>query len=213
LLTAAIATAALITQLVMAARGVDVAAATGAPPSALTRVIRFLSYFTVESNILVAIAAFTLFSWPTRDGAGWRLLRLSSLVGITVTGIIYVSLLRPIVHLHGAAKLTDIAFHYVVPLMAVVGWFLFGPRPRISDSTLYASLVWPVLYVVYTLLHGAATSWYPYPFIDALVIGYVPAIRNGAGVIVLLLGVAVLYLSLDRWFAPDRSRLSVGRGR
>jgi hypothetical protein len=213
LLTAVIASAALVTQLVMSARGVDVAASAGAAPSALTRVIRFLSYFTVESNILVAIVGFTLFSWPSRDGAGWRVLRLSSLVGITITGIIYVSVLRPIVHLHGAAKLTDIAFHYVVPLLAVVGWFLFGPRPRISDSTIYAALVWPILYVVYTLLHGAATSWYPYPFIDAKVIGYVPAIRNGAGVVVLLLGVAVLFMSLDRWFAPDRSRVRVGRGR
>jgi hypothetical protein len=134
------------------------------------------------------------------------------LVGITVTGIIYATLSRPIVHLHGAAKLTDIAFHYVVPLLAVIGWLIFGPRPRISESTLYGSLAWPILYVVYTLLRGAATSWYPYPFADAMVIGYVPALRNGVGVVVLLLGVAFLFMTLDRWFAPERSSRGYGRG-
>jgi hypothetical protein len=213
LLTALIATAALVTQLVMVIRNIDLAPVTGAAPSSVTRVIRFLSYFTVESNILVALVGFTLFSRPSRDGGGWRVLRLSSLVGITVTGIIYVTLLRPIVHLHGTAKLTDVAFHYAVPLLAIIGWLLFGPRPRISDTTLFGSLVWPIGYVVYTLLHGAATSWYPYPFIDAKVIGYVPALRNGVGIVVLLLGVGVLYLTLDRWLAPERStRVRVGRG-
>jgi hypothetical protein len=213
LVTAVIATAALVAQLIMTIRGTHVAPSTGAAPSSLTRVIRFLSYFTVESNIVVALVAFTLFSRPNRDGGGWRVLRLSSLVGITVTGIIYATLLRPIVHLHGAAKLTDVAFHYVVPLFCVVGWLLFGPRPRINESTLYGSLAWPIAYVIYTLLHGAATSWYPYPFADAKVIGYVPALRNGVGAVVLLLGVAFVYLTLDRWFAPERSsRSGYGRG-
>jgi hypothetical protein len=214
LATAVIASAALLTQLSMTIRGIDVAPTAGVAPTALTRVIRYLSFFTVESNILVAVVAFTLADRPSRDGAGWRVLRLSSLIGIAVTGIIYATLLRPLVHLHGATTLTDIAFHYVVPVMAVGGWLLFGPRPRITDGTLYGAMAWPVLYTVYTWLHGAATSWYPYSFVDAKVIGYVPALRNGIGIVMLLLGVAVVFMTLDRWFAPDRSssRVRVGRG-
>ncbi len=211
LLTALIATVALVTQLIMVIRGIDVAA-NGAGESAGTRVIRFFSYFTVESNMLVALVAFTLVSHPSRDGAGWRVLRLDSLVGITVTGIVYATLLRPVVDLHGAAKLTDIAFHYVVPLMVVIGWLFFGPRPRIGEMTLFGSLIWPILYFGYTLAHGAATGWYPYSFLDAKILGYVPALRNGVGIVLLLLGVAVLFMTLDQRMAPRRSALlRVGR--
>jgi hypothetical protein len=31
---------------------------------------------------------------------------------------------------------------------------------------------WPLLWIVYTFAHGAATGWYPYPFLDAHTHGY-----------------------------------------
>ena len=52
----------------------------------------------------------------------WQVLRLDALVGITVTGLIYVTLLRPLVDLSGVPRLTDIGFHYVTPIGAVLGW-------------------------------------------------------------------------------------------
>jgi hypothetical protein len=77
--------------------------------------------------------------------------------------------------------------------MAVLGWLVFGPRPRIDESTLLLALIWPALYIGYTLAHGAASEWYPYPFIDAAQLGYATALRNGGGMVVLMAGVATLY--------------------
>lgn len=188
----------LIWQLVLSLQGVNVLVdATGSKPGAGTRLIRFLSYFTVEANILVAVIALTLALRPDRDGRIWRVLRLEALFGIAVTGLVYSTLLRGIVELHGAAAVTNALLHYVSPLAAVIGWLLFGPRPRIDEDTLVLSLIWPALYVAYTLAHGAVSKWYPYPFIDVHKLGYVTGLRNGVGLCVLLVGVGALFLWLD----------------
>lgn len=206
LILVAAALTGLIWQLVLLLQGVNVLVdETGALPSASTRVIRYFSFFTVESNLLVAGTAAWLVVRPDHDGPVWRVLRLGALFGITVTGIVYSTLLRDVVDLHGAAAVTNALLHYVVPSMAVLGWLVFGPRPRITDNTLLASLAWPLLYVGWTLAHGAQSGWYPYPFIDVTTIGYVTAIRNGIGLNLLLIGVGALYLWLDRRL-PSGSR-------
>jgi hypothetical protein len=96
--------------------------------------------------------------------------------------------------------------HYLSPALAVIGWLLFGPRPRITENTLVLSLTWPLAYAAWTLAHGAAAHWYPYPFTNVDRFGYVTVIRNGAVLNLVLVGVGALYLWLDhrRPAAPAR---------
>jgi hypothetical protein len=76
LVLAAITVGALLTQFVLVLRGTNVLIPAGeAKPATATRVIRYLSYFTVQSNILVAVAALTLVANPRRDGRVWRVVR------------------------------------------------------------------------------------------------------------------------------------------
>ena len=188
----------LIWQIVLSIQGASVLLdAHGNGPGLTTRLIRFFSYFTVEANVLVAFAALTLALNPQRDGRVWRVLRIEAIFGIAVTGIVYSTLLRGVVELHGAAAVTNVLLHYVSPIMAVLGWFVFGPRPRINENTLVLSLIWPALYVAYTLAHGAASHWYPYPFIDVTKLGYVTTLRNGVGLNLLLVGIGALLMWLD----------------
>jgi hypothetical protein len=161
------------------------------------RVLRFFSYFTVQSNLLAAGTALTLIANPNRDGRTWRMLRVAALVGMTVTLIVYTIALRPIVHLSGIAKLTDIGFHYVAPVMTVGGWLLFGPWPRIDPESLVRHLAWPVSYLIYVLVLGAISGWYPYPFLDVSRLGYPRALLNASIVTALLLIVGAVFRTLD----------------
>lgn len=162
------------------------------------RVANFFSYFTVQSNILLAISATTLALNPYRDGPVWRVIRLAGLIGITVTGVVFVTLLRPIVELDGLAQLTNVGFHYASPVLGVLGWALFGPFPRFSQRTLLWSLSWPLAWLVYTLIRGAVREWYPYPFIDVTAIGYGRTLLNSVGITVLLLAVGAVFMLADR---------------
>lgn len=161
------------------------------------RLLRFFSYFTIQSNLLAAGTALSLIQSPTRDGRLWRVLRADAIVGMTVTFIVYILVLRRIVHLEGAARLSDIGFHYVAPALTVVGWLAFGPWPRIDRSTLVRLLAWPVAYLAYVLMLGAASGWYPYPFITVSKLGYARVLLNAALVTLLLLAVAAVYGVLD----------------
>jgi hypothetical protein len=97
------------------------------------RVLRVSSFFTIESNLLSGITSAHLFRNPNRDGRIWRAVRLAALFGIAVTGIVYSTVLAKIHEPHGWKETsTNTAFHYIVPIMVVVGWLLFGPRPRIE---------------------------------------------------------------------------------
>jgi hypothetical protein len=81
---AAIVLAALLTQVVLVlSGGTDVNAVD--PQVSIDvgeRLVRLFSYFTIQSNILVLIAATSLAANPIRDGRLWRVVRLDALLGI-----------------------------------------------------------------------------------------------------------------------------------
>jgi hypothetical protein len=197
-LTFLIIAASIVTQLVLVIRGHGVLVAPDGQTAGLAeRVLRFFSYFTIQSNLLAAGTALALIARPERDGRAWRVLRIAAIVGMTVTFMTYMVVLRPIVHLAGPARLADIGFHYMAPVLTVAGWYLFGPWPRIDISSLLRHLLWPSTYLAYILGLGALTGWYPYPFIDVAKIGYPRALLNALAVTTLLLVVGATYRALD----------------
>ena len=197
---AAVIAASLITQLVvMFTGGVDVNAGSAAPQVTLgVRLIRLFSYFTIQSNLFVLVVAITLALNPARDGRGWRVARLDALLGITITGIVFALVLAPLVHHVGVAWWINLGFHQLSPALAVLGWLLFGPRPRVDcASVAKALLIWPVLWILYTFAHGALTDWYPYPFLDATELGFGTAVRNALFVLLAAAVLAVLAKAVD----------------
>ena len=66
--------------------------------------------------------------------------RLDAPFGIAVTGVMD----SPCCAGGGvteSAAITNALLHYVVPVMAMLGWFLLGPRPRIGENVLMFSLI------------------------------------------------------------------------
>jgi hypothetical protein len=191
LLLGLLVVAALIVQVVLSARQA------GQPVP--TRFIRLVSFFTVQSNILVAVSALTLARHPDRDGRLWRVLRLDALIGIAVTGVVYSTVLATQESPTGWAAVTNAVFHYAVPLGAVIGWLAFGPRPRIDARTLARALAWPLAWFGYTLLHGHFTHWYPYPFVNVVAHGYGTVLLNALAATAVLAAVGACFLAGDRY--------------
>lgn len=169
------------------------------------RLWRLFSYFTIESNLIVLGVALVLVRRPGHDGRIWRVVRLDSLLGIVVTGLVYGIVLAHQVHLTGAALLATIGFHYVSPWATLLAWLLMGPRPRMTWSTVAAAFVWPLAWLIYIFAQGAFTDWYPYPFLDATTIGLATAIRNAAIVMLVGIGLAVVLKFLDARLPAPRA--------
>jgi len=172
----------------------------GAPTP--TRVVRVLSFFTIQSNLLSGVTSAQLARNLSRDGRVWRAVRLAALFGITVTGIVYGTVLAKIHEPHGWQETsTNTVFHYIVPIMMVVGWLMFGPRRRIEGRTIALAMLWPVAWFAYILIYGRITKWYPYPFVDVTTHGYGRVVVNSILVVAVLLVVTSLY-----WFGDRRLR-------
>lgn len=191
LLTAVVVGAALALQF-------TVAIVSAGPAPVPSRILRQISYFPVESALLVCVSSALLALRPATVGLLHRVVRLDALLGITVSGLVYLVLLRPVVVLHGWARVADLGLHYLSPLLALAGWLVFGPRRWIDVRVVAAALIWPVLWAGWSLLHGAAAGFYPYPFIDVRELGYSRVTLNIAVVCVLLLGMELLGWLVDR---------------
>lgn len=163
--TAVVVIAALLLQLGLVVDGASVLV-TDNPPGLWLRLGRLVCYFTIQSNVLVAVASVWLARDPSADGPALRAVRLAGTVGITVTGLVHFFLLRPLLDLDGLSHVADTLLHTVVPILAVAGWFVVGPRPRVDGRAVAIGFAWPLLWLAWTFIIGAATRWFPYPFLD-----------------------------------------------
>jgi hypothetical protein len=201
LVVAAVAWFALVLQLVLVVKG-TVILLDDDPPGLGTRVGRFFAYFTIQSNILVAWTSTRLAREPALDRPAWRVVRIASLVGIAVTGLVHFFLLRPLLDLHGADWIADKLLHMVVPVLALAAWAWVGPRPRVAWREAAYALLWPVVWLAAVLVMGEVSGWVPYPFLDAGTEGWTSVAVVSVGITVLLLGLVALLRWLDRLLPP-----------
>ena len=199
-LTALVAAVGLAVQVVLVVAGTSVLVEEE-PPGLAERLLHFVSYFTVLSNLLVLVTSLAAARRPDVDGRLWRVLRLDAVVGIAVTGVVHWFFLRPLLHLTGWSYATDKVLHVVVPVLAVASWLVAGPRPRVDLRVVLLGLIYPFAWLAATLAVGVASGWYPYPFLNV-------DARGGAAVAVACLGVALLIVagSVLVWLVDRRLR-------
>jgi hypothetical protein len=128
----------------------------------------FLSFFTIQANLFV-IAVLLI---ETFNGCGISIDRRASLRGaavlyLAITGIVYAVLLSklPIVKeiVHPVAD----AFHHVImPTWVLFDWVVNPPSHRITVRRALWWFVYPLTYLFVSLIRGAITGWYPYPFLN-----------------------------------------------
>ncbi len=181
--------------------------------------VDFFSYFTIQSNILVLVAALGIALDPRRSGTAWRLLRLAGLVGITVTGVVYAVAIGPSVEFDGAAWWYDKVFHTVVPVAALLGHLLFRPRTVFRRADL-VFVAWPIAWLAWTLsraelgspsfmMPGHVYSSYPYEFLDVDERGWWAVLLACLLVTGLFLALATVFVAAGRR-QRDRTGLLAG---
>lgn len=165
------------------------------------RVSNLFLYFTIVSNVLVAVVAGLLLRDPDRRSPRFAALSLAAVVNITITGIVYWLVLAASQENEGAAMLTNWLFHTVVPILGIAGWALCTPRGLIDRRVIMWSTTIPLAWLSMALVRGAVIDWYPYPFLDVSDIGYATALVNMAAVAAFFLVLAALAGWVDRRLA------------
>jgi len=99
-------------------------------------------------------------------------------VYITIVGLVYQVLLRQFWTPTGMQKLVDELLHSVIPLMVVGFWFLNRSNKSLQYRALIPWLIFPLAYLIYVLIRGKASGFYPYPFLDVNKIGLKQVVIN-----------------------------------
>ena len=87
--------------------------------------------------------------------------------------------------------------------MAVAGWVMFGPRGLTSARVVRLTVLFPLLYMVFTTIRGPLSSdWYPYPFADVHALGYVRVLVNALWIGLFFIAVSGAAHALDSKLRP-----------
>ena len=168
------------------------------------RLVDEACYFTIQSNIIVLLVCVAL-AWRP---AQWRWVagmpRLTGLVCITITSVVYYALLAADQHYTGLAAVADVLAHFVSPVLFVGSWVL-DRHARFERRHAALMLLFPAFWVALTLTRGAIVHVYPYDFVEVMANGYVSVVST----IIALTAVAALLawsaVQLDRRRAPRYS--------
>lgn len=155
-------------------------------------------YFTIVSNVLVGIVCLILMTNANKRGKVFEVFRLFSLIAIIITGIVYNTVLRQLSNPEGLALVENNMMHVIAPILATVGWLVFGPRIEFKWAKLGWCAVIGLVWIVVTFVRGAITHWYPYPFLNVDSLGYPSAIIACTVILLVAVGLGAAILGLDK---------------
>lgn len=163
--------------------------------------LKFFSFFTILTNIL-AVAALLLPLIAPHSAAGQYLARPSVRTAITgymiIVGVIYYLLLSGLSQRQGWPMFFEHMLHYVTPPLFVLDWLGFVDKRDLPWRLDLSAMSFPLAYLAWTLLHGAASGWYPYPFLDASELGYPRALLNIVGLVLVFLALEIGLVGIGR---------------
>ncbi|MET7567716.1 Pr6Pr family membrane protein [Streptomyces sp. NPDC005492] len=187
--------------------------------------IRVLTYFTIQSNILLALVMITTArrAWTARRPLS-PLVTGGSLLYITITGLVYHLILAhassPFAMTGGTVTgwqaVTNQVLHTVTPIAAVIDWLLLTAPGRLHLRMAATWLLYPLVYLAVSLGRGelilpGTPGRYLYTFLDVEHHGYKSVLGNALLLGLAFYALAVLLVALDHARPnPVRHRAKTG---
>ena len=134
----------------------------------------YFAYFTIDSSMVAAVAMAVAGVWAIRGNADTPLLnkvRLSVASYAVVVGVVYNALLRG---LPGSAADGDYVWpqtpNEILHVWALLLIFLDFTLTTVANPPKFKQVFWvllfPLAWVIFTVIRGMATGWWPYWFIN-----------------------------------------------
>ncbi|MEI5585269.1 MULTISPECIES: Pr6Pr family membrane protein [unclassified Agromyces] len=184
--------------------------------------LNFFSYFTVQSAML-AVATLVVAAWfawfRVRDPVWLGVFRTMATVYLLVSGVVFA-----LIAVQASSRdyrlevpWSDTLLHFVVPVLALIAWTVdatMAVNPPVPWSTVGFVLLFPTVWLAYTLLRGAQIGWYPYFFLDeSQVGGYGGVLAYCAIVLLIFVAITAVLVAVHRRLERRGVRRRVHRRR
>jgi hypothetical protein len=177
----------------------------------LGAVWRFLIFFTVLSNLFVAISLTVVIIAPS-SSAGRFFQKPSVVAGIGVyifiVGLVYNIMLRHIWSPVGRDRIADESLHVAVPLLYLLYWLIYASKKGLQWKHIFYWLSFPALYIVYVIIRGSIEGFYPYYFINPNELGVSKVVINSIVLLAAFVVVGSLFVFTGKWLARPRGSAS-----
>jgi len=168
----------------------------------LGAVWRFLIFFTVLSNLLVATRLTVVIVAPSSRAAQF-FVKPSVTAGIGVyifiVGLVYNIMLRHIWSPVGRDRLADELLHVAVPVLYLLYWLIFASKKGLQWKHVFYWLSFPAIYIVYVLIRGSVEGFYPYYFINPLELSVQKVVINSIVLMAAFVVVGCLFVTIGKW--------------
>jgi hypothetical protein len=164
-------------------------------------ILHYFSYFTILTNLLVAVYSSFLVLIPSSKIAQYIIrpsVGTATTVYIVAVGVIYNAILRSLWHPVGMQRLVDELLHTLIPFLFLMYWVIFLAKKELEWNAFLPWLIYPFVYCLYILGSGHLSGFYPYPFMDVTKLGYKQVVLNSLSVTVVFLGFSVLLINIGR---------------
>lgn len=170
-------------------------------------VVKYLSFFTVLTNLLV-VACLTLVACEPDEESFWNWcgVQTALAVYILVVAIVYAAVLQGLWNPQGLEYLTDRVFHAILPMLYITYWVFFTPKGSLRFADQIVWQTYPLVYLIYTLTRGAFSGAYPYFFLDVTRDGYEGVFLNSLMLLALFLTLGSLFILMDWLLANLQTR-------
>jgi hypothetical protein len=171
------------------------------PVSAAVKSVEFFSYFTILSNMLAAAALTAPLVAPASRFATWAEQsgpRASIATYLTITAVVYHLLLASQWNPQGLRLVSDTILHTITPAAYLIDVALRGGQGPARWIAAAKAMAFPALFGVWTLVHGALSGFYPYPFMNVAKRGYPPVVLTMVEMSLAFALVAVVFIALSR---------------
>lgn len=167
-------------------------------------IIRFFSFFTILTNILVALYFTSRISFFKNTSLS-KLSNSGNLTALTafilVVGLVYQFILRGTWQPAGLQKIIDELLHSIIPLFVLLYWMKFANKTDLIFKDIKVWLWYPIGYFIYIIIRGHFSGFYPYPFVNVTEIGYSQVFINA-----MLVSLFFLFIMISLIFIGNKTR-------
>ncbi|RDC62433.1 hypothetical protein AHMF7616_01027 [Adhaeribacter pallidiroseus] len=167
-------------------------------------IIRYFSYFTLDTNLIIALLSTCLLLMPNSKIAAFfskQATQTAVAIYIFIVGLIYNLVLRFIWDPQGLQMLVDELLHVVNPVLFIIYWILFSHQDQLNWKIILYWLIYPFAYLLFVLIRANWTSFYPYPFLNVKTIGIQSVLLNCLGISLLFLVLSAIFLTWGNFIA------------
>jgi len=164
--------------------------------------VQLFSYFTVLTNLLVTIYCTVHLLSSNQQNRTNLFFRPETLTALTVfilmVGTVYHLVLKSLWNPEGLLMITDEIYHTFVPLGTLALWIVSTNNKLGNLKNLYSWILYPILYLLFILIIGSFSNFYPYPFLNVAELGIGKVMINSLYLLIVMSLFFLIFYFLEK---------------